>query len=47
MPDDMGLLPDTFVMPFGKNRPSWLSNYMGRMKLERTRFRTRMIEIWG
>lgn len=45
IPDDMGLLPETFVMPRGKNRPSWFSNFRGRWRLEKKRLRTRLSEL--
>ncbi|KAK4539852.1 hypothetical protein LTR36_010313 [Oleoguttula mirabilis] len=45
IPDDIGLLPDTFIMPRGKNRPSWFSNFGGRWRMERKRMRIRMQEL--
>lgn len=45
VPNDIGLLPDTVIMPFGKNRPSWFSNYKDRVKLERKRLWMRLTEI--
>jgi len=44
IPDDIGLLPDTFVMPRGKKRPSWFSNFWGRWRMETKRLRTRITE---
>lgn len=35
--EDMGIQPGTFIMPFGKNLPSWISNFKGRLKLEKKR----------
>lgn len=46
VPEDVGLLPDTFVMPFGKNLPSWISNLRNRLFIERKRLKTRFTE-WG
>ncbi|KAK3691001.1 hypothetical protein LTR37_018903 [Vermiconidia calcicola] len=43
--DAVGIIPGTFIMPFGKNRPSWFDNYKGRMRLERKRWRTRLTEV--
>ncbi|GAB7353508.1 hypothetical protein MBLNU459_g3955t1 [Dothideomycetes sp. NU459] len=37
LPDDIGLLPDTFVMPHGANLPSLFSDPRGRLALERAR----------
>ena len=45
MMDDMGLLPGTIVMPSWKNRPSWLKNFRGRLKLERKRWWSRGYEV--
>ncbi|KAI7339142.1 hypothetical protein KC315_g1390 [Hortaea werneckii] len=45
IPDEMGLLPQTFVMPRGKNRPSWFSNFGDRKQMEWTRLKTRMTEL--
>lgn len=45
IPDDMGLLPETLVMPRGKNRPSWFGNFWGRWRMEKKRFKTRLTEI--
>ena len=44
LPDDVGLLPDTFIMPRGKNKPSWFSDYKGRLRMERKRLYTRIRE---
>lgn len=41
IPDDIGLFDGTFIMPFGKNRPSWVSNFKARWRLERHRLRAR------
>ena len=38
LPEDLGLLPETFIMPFGKQRPSWWTNWRQRLKLERVRW---------
>lgn len=45
--NEAGFLPETFIMPFGKNRPGWFSNYNGRMKLERKRLRARFWDAVG
>ena len=45
LPDDVGLLPDTFIMPRGKNKPTWLSDYKGRIRMERKRLGVRVREI--
>ena len=45
IPNDLGLMQDTFVMPFGKNRPSWLKDYKDRWRLEKRRFRLRITEV--
>ncbi|KAI7094388.1 hypothetical protein KC352_g39477, partial [Hortaea werneckii] len=45
IPDEMGLLPQTFIMPRMKNRPSWFSNFSDRKKMEWTRLRTRITEL--
>lgn len=34
LPDDVGLLPDTFVRPVWKNRPSILKDFKSRMRME-------------
>ena len=38
IPDDMGLLPDTFLMPRGRNRPSWFSDFKARWRMEKKRW---------
>ena len=45
IPNDLGLMQDTFVMPFGKNRPSWLKDYKDRWRLEKKRLRMRLTEV--
>ena len=45
IPDDLGLMQETFIMPFGKNRPSWFANFRGRFRLEKKRLSTRIREI--
>ncbi len=47
LPDDMGLLTGTFIMPYGKNRPSWFTNRKARWKLEKHRWWTRMYEVFA
>lgn len=44
-PEELGLQPNTFVMPYGKNRPGWWQNFKGRLRLEKKRWRTRMTEV--
>lgn len=46
IPDDIGLLPGTFIMPFGANRPSWTQNFGLRWRFEKTRWKTRFIEFY-
>lgn len=45
IPNDVGLLPDTIIMPFGKNKPSWFSNYKDRLRLEKKRLAMRFTEF--
>lgn len=45
IPDDMGLLPDTFIMPRWNTRPSWIGNFKGRWQLEKVRWKTRFFEV--
>ena len=45
LPDDVGLLPDTFIMPRGRNKPTWFSDYKVRLRMERKRLYTRIREI--
>lgn len=45
IPNDMGLLPDTFIMPRGKNRPSWFGNFKDRWLMEKRRARKRLTEL--
>lgn len=47
LPEDMGLIPGTFIMPRSKNRPSWTSNYKDRLKLEKARATTRFTDLGG
>lgn len=44
IPDDIGLIEGTFIMPRGKNRPSWLNNFWMRWKLEKHRAWQRLME---
>lgn len=44
MSEEVGLLPGTFIMPFGKNLPSWSSNFKGRLLLEKKGFKARFME---
>jgi hypothetical protein len=41
IPEDFGILPDTFIMPVEANRPSWLNNWKDRLKLEQARLGVR------
>lgn len=45
MPDDIGLLPGTLVMPTGRNRPAWLGNFRDRWMLEKRRWWTRFVGL--
>jgi len=46
LPDDIGLLPDTLIMPrVGANKPSWFRDFKGRWFMERRRFLTRVQEV--
>jgi len=47
IPDDVGLMADTFVMPRGKALPGWFGNFRGRWKLERKRAWVRMWDVIG
>ena len=38
IPDDVGLLQGTFIMPIGKNRPGWFTYFKMRWRLEKYRF---------
>ncbi|KAF1344828.1 hypothetical protein BDV97DRAFT_303927 [Delphinella strobiligena] len=45
IPDDIGFLPRTFIMPHGRNLPSLTSNFSGRYKLEKARFIQRVKDM--
>lgn len=45
IPDDVGLLPGTFIYPFGKNRPGWFSDFQARWKLWKHWAKTRMGDV--
>ncbi|KAK5113155.1 hypothetical protein LTR85_010973 [Meristemomyces frigidus] len=45
IPDDIGLLPDTFIMPRGKNKPSWFGIPGGRWRMEKKRIKVRAQEL--
>lgn len=45
IPDDLGLIDGTFIMPFGKNRPSWAKDFRGRWQMEKARWWTRVREV--
>lgn len=45
MQDDLGLLPDTFVLPRWKNMPSPLSNFKGWRRLQWYRLKVRVQEV--
>lgn len=42
IPDDIGVLPGTFVMPSGKNKPSWTKDFKNRWRLTKHWLRARM-----
>ena len=44
IPDDLGLLPETIIMPRGKNRPSWFGDFKARWRMEKKRWRVRVVE---
>lgn len=44
IPDDLGLLEGTFIMPFGKNLPSWTKEFKKRWRLERHRAKVKLTE---
>ena len=46
IPDDVGLLPDTFLMPRGRNRPSWFGEFKGRWRMEKKRWWQRAQEVF-
>ena len=45
IPDDAGLLPDTFVMPPAEKLPGWLSSFKDRRKLEMARLWARYQDL--
>lgn len=45
IPEDLGVLPQTFIMPFGSKRPGWIANWKGRLRLERARWWARVQDI--
>jgi hypothetical protein len=45
IPDDVGLLPDMFVMPPAEKVPGWLSNYKDRRKMEMARWWARYQDL--
>ena len=47
IPNDLGLLPDTFVLPRGKNLPSWFLNFSGRWTMEKKKFKLRAVELFS
>ncbi|KAK5164324.1 uncharacterized protein LTR77_010019 [Saxophila tyrrhenica] len=47
IPDDLGLLPGTFIMPYGKNRPSWTSETRKRWEMEKERWKTRFMDFYA
>lgn len=46
IPDDLGLLPETFVMPFGQPKPGWLNQTGERFKLETARTKQKFKDLW-
>jgi protein MBA1 len=47
MPNDVGLIPGTFIMPTGSRLPSFASNFSERFALEKYRLWLRVKEIFG
>jgi hypothetical protein len=47
MPNDVGLIPGTFIMPTGSRLPSFTSNFSERFALEKYRLWLRVKEIFG
>ena len=45
IPDDIGLLPETFVMPPAEKLPGWLSNHKDRWMMEKARMRARWADF--
>lgn len=45
LPDDVGLLPGTLVMPTGRNRPGWFGQFKERWMLEKRRWWTRGVGL--
>lgn len=44
LPDEMGLMPDTLVMPGWSRRPSWWGEFGARWFMEKQRLLTRVQE---
>ncbi|KAK3674390.1 hypothetical protein LTR78_005859 [Recurvomyces mirabilis] len=47
IPNDLGLLPDTFIQPRGKNLPSWFTNFNGRWVMEKRKLKLRSVEFFS
>jgi hypothetical protein len=47
MPNDVGLIPGTFIMPTGPRLPSFTSEFSARFALEKHRLWLRIKEIFG
>ena len=47
IPDDLGLMEGTFIMPSGRNLPSWTREFKRRWGLERHRVRVKLGEFAG
>ncbi|KAF2773816.1 hypothetical protein EJ03DRAFT_323191 [Teratosphaeria nubilosa] len=45
LPDDVGLLPQTMVMPSSSKRPSWFKDGGNRWRMEKARIKTRFYEF--
>jgi hypothetical protein len=45
IPDDIGLLPETFVMPPADRLPGWLSNHKDRWMMEKAKMRARWADF--
>jgi protein MBA1 len=47
MPNDVGLIPGTFIMPTGSRLPSFTAEFGKRFQLEKYRLWLRVKEIFG
>ena len=46
IPDDVGLMDGTFIMPSGKRLPSWSGEFKKRWRLEKHRAWQRLYELF-